>query len=168
VTQLTINSDDLGLLVLCSLRYAMGRKSYITAAVADIIEARWNELSPNDKVNILRDLERSLGLAADAGQTLGMTMDDSMWRGLLERLNARVKDAKREALPIPHKNKVCLGDIWEYGTTGTKSLYQATKLLKDPDGAMLSTIYNGQVQDFGGVLIEWEQLFEHGRLIHRA
>lgn len=90
MTQLTINSDDLGLLALCSLRYAMGRKSYITSSVAEIIEARWNEFSSNDKVTILRDLERALGLASDAGQPLGMTMDDSMWRGLLDRLKAKV------------------------------------------------------------------------------
>lgn len=86
---LAISSDELGLLVLCALRYAMGRKSYITSSIAEIIETRWDDFTSNDKVTILRDLERALSFASDSGKSLGMSMDDAMWRGLLERLKAR-------------------------------------------------------------------------------
>lgn len=83
-----LSADDLGLLLVCSLRYAMGRRSYITALIAEKIEAHFSNLSASDRVVILRDLRQSLQHAEGAGRMLGDAMDDKVWRDLLVKLEA--------------------------------------------------------------------------------
>lgn len=69
---------------------------------------------------------------------------------------------------LPHGSKVCLGDTWVYpSASGKQWTYRATKLVKEPDGVLLSTILNGQVDSFAGMLTTWKDLFQNGWLLHR-
>lgn len=81
--------QDLGLLLLCSLRYAMGRKSYVTSSIAETIEYHWDDLNARDHMTILADLRGELERAERAGQFLGMEMDHKMWRDTYNRLTNR-------------------------------------------------------------------------------
>ena len=88
---MNLHYSDVGLLLICSLRYALGRSSYVTSAIAEIVEKNWLGLSVSDKEVILRDIREALAEAEKAGRKLGMDMDDRMWRALVERLGQGVE-----------------------------------------------------------------------------
>jgi hypothetical protein len=88
VDEVALPIGDVGHLLVCSVRYALGRLSYITSTIAEMVERRWSILSENDRQVILRDIKEALADTEKAGRKLGMDMDDRMWRSLLLKLEA--------------------------------------------------------------------------------
>jgi hypothetical protein len=79
---------DLGLLLICSLRYSLGRSSYVVGMMAEMIEQHWPKLTVSDRQVIIRDVREALEEAHNRGNTLGMEMDDRTWRELLLKLES--------------------------------------------------------------------------------
>lgn len=51
-----LNKDDFNTLVICSVRYALGRMTYIVSTVCDIIAQNFNHLTENTKTVILDNI----------------------------------------------------------------------------------------------------------------
>lgn len=74
-----------GLMALAAVRYCLGRQTYIVGDCADWLRQVWDELSPNMRAVIQRDVEREFQLddeARAAGKEykpLGMDMDRAQW-----------------------------------------------------------------------------------------
>ena len=66
-------------ILICAVRYALGRMSYIVGVVAEYVAVKQPELS---KECIKEELERY----HKCGHTLGMECDERTWVRLLERL----------------------------------------------------------------------------------
>ena len=86
-----MNQDDLDTLVICSVRYALGRMSYVVGDVARI--AATAAISDHARDVILRDLREAFDRDAVRGQdpdalrsSLGMECDREEWQGLYKRL----------------------------------------------------------------------------------
>ena len=73
-------------IIICAVRYALGRMSYITGIVAEYVASKKDELSEQCKAIIIRDIETEYALYRSMGQTLGMECDERTWLRLLEVL----------------------------------------------------------------------------------
>lgn len=78
-------------ILICAVRYALGRMSYIVGIVCEYVAVKQPELSQNCINIIIRDIEEELKRYHDAGQTLGMECDERTWVRLLERLKGGAK-----------------------------------------------------------------------------
>ncbi len=63
---------------ICSLRYALGRRTYITGVVADFIIDKLDELTPKTKSVMIRDIESC--------DDYGDDCDKESWINLLNKL----------------------------------------------------------------------------------
>jgi len=76
-----MNNKELNDLMVCSFRYAMGRRTYIASTISDILIKHKEELSTQSKESILRDIQRALN-----ANNYGMDMDKEVWVKLQEEL----------------------------------------------------------------------------------
>lgn len=74
------------MILICAVRYALGRMSYIVGVIAEYVAVKQPELSKECINIIIRDIEEELKRYHDAGQKLGMECDERTWLRLLERL----------------------------------------------------------------------------------
>ena len=73
-------------ILICAVRYALGRMSYIVGVVCEYVAVKKPGLSKECINIIIRDIEEELERYHDAGQTLGMECDERIWLRLLETL----------------------------------------------------------------------------------
>lgn len=66
-------------ILICAVRYALGRMSYIVGVVCDYVKSKRNELSDNCKNIIIKDIEEQLEFYHRAGHALGMGYDETQW-----------------------------------------------------------------------------------------
>lgn len=74
------------LIIICSVRYALGRMSYVVGEVCSHVATKQHELSKECINVIIRDIEEELQRYHDVGKTLGMECDEQNWLWLLENL----------------------------------------------------------------------------------
>lgn len=81
-------------ILICAVRYALWRMSYIVDVVAEYVALKQPELSKECINIIILDIEEELKRYHDVGQTLGMECDERTWLRLLETLK-REQEAVR-------------------------------------------------------------------------
>ena len=81
-------------ILICAVRYALGRMSYIVGEVAQYVFFKRGALSDQCKNIIIRDIEEELERYHAAGQTLGMDCDERTWKNLLEALKGEIDERK--------------------------------------------------------------------------
>ena len=52
------NMKDKTFLLMCTVRYCLGRKSYAVGWVRDLLIRHWNEIPKNDRKTILEDIKK--------------------------------------------------------------------------------------------------------------
>ena len=73
-------------ILICAVRYALGRMSYIVGEVAQYVFCKRKTLSKECIDIIIRDIEEELKRYNAAGYKLGMDCDERTWKNLLEAL----------------------------------------------------------------------------------
>lgn len=81
-------------ILICAVRYALGRRSYIVGYVTEYVKYKIKALSKECINIIIRDIEEELERYHNAGQTLGDDCDEKDWCRLLELLKAGGIDAE--------------------------------------------------------------------------
>jgi hypothetical protein len=81
-----LRDEDLWVLLLCSLRYAMGRASYVTGEVADMIRRYKSHLTAPQRAQIAGEIRTAVRDAHNGGGFLGMKMDEDGWVRLAEEM----------------------------------------------------------------------------------
>ena len=76
-----ISEDDLNTLLVCSARYAVGRRTYITGVIADIIKANVEYIDQHTAHHILEEIE-----LARQHDNLGDYCDVVEWEGVEKAL----------------------------------------------------------------------------------
>ena len=79
-----ITHDEI--IIICAVRYALGRMSYMVGDVCKHVELKRKELSRECIGAIIRDIEDELKRYHEVGHTLGMECDERRWYKLLEIL----------------------------------------------------------------------------------
>lgn len=78
-------------IIICAVRYALGRMSYIVSIVCEYVASKHRELSPECIAIIVRDIEEDIELSHKMGRMCGMECDEREWLRLLELLKTRVE-----------------------------------------------------------------------------
>lgn len=73
-------------ILICAVRYALGRRSYIVGVVCEYVTFKRKTLSKECTNIIIRDIEEELVRYHKAGQTLGDDCDERDWCELLKLL----------------------------------------------------------------------------------
>jgi hypothetical protein len=76
-----MNNMELNDLLVCAFRYALGRRSYITYTISDLLVRHKDKLFAQSKKSILRDIKRAFDT-----NNYGMEMDKEVWQKLKEEL----------------------------------------------------------------------------------
>ena len=87
---MTICDDHLWPLLLCTIRYAMGRSSCIVGDACDYYRTYRAHLAPHQRAQIGREILEALRFEEGLGKTLGMDMDHREWRRLAQEIAAQV------------------------------------------------------------------------------
>ena len=83
-------TDDEQILI-CAVRYALGRMSYIVGVVCQYVTYKRKTLSKECINIIIRDIEDEMKRYHKAGEYLGMKCDERNWCELLDILKKEVK-----------------------------------------------------------------------------
>lgn len=81
----TIDQDpETGVIALCAVRYALGRRTYMPSLVADWLKRHWNCLTEQNQRSILRDVDDEFKRAEELEDfsTIGDPCDINTWRNL--------------------------------------------------------------------------------------
>lgn len=77
-------------ILICAVRYALGRQSYIVGVVADYVNGVKEQISDHCRDILVRDIQEEIEFYHKMGTTCGMDIDERRWQNLLEAL----KDVK--------------------------------------------------------------------------
>ena len=78
-------------IIICAVRYALGRMSYVVSVVCGYVAGKHRELSPECIAIIVRDIEEAVELSHKMGRMCGMEGDERAWLRLLKLLKTRVE-----------------------------------------------------------------------------
>lgn len=76
-------------ILICAVRYALGRMSYMVSIVCEYVASKHRELSPECIAIIVRDIEEDIELSHKMGRMCGMECDEREWLRLLETLKKK-------------------------------------------------------------------------------
>lgn len=79
-----VKNNDLWIMLICTVRYAMGRASYITSLTADLYQKYKEALTVQQRLQIAREIQIAVGLAVKDGRLLGDSIDHANWQRLAE------------------------------------------------------------------------------------
>ena len=79
-------------IIICAVRYALGRRSYIVSEVCQYVANKKTDLSKNCIKCIIRDIEEEFKLYRELGRTLGDYCDERCWEKLLGLLKKEVNN----------------------------------------------------------------------------
>jgi len=85
---LSITADKLGILLVCSVRYAMGTRSYMPTVVTGAVNGFLKQLNVENLRTILRDIREADSLG-------DKHIDEPLWLDLADRIDGEL--AGREA-----------------------------------------------------------------------
>ena len=88
-------------IIICAVRYALGRMSYIVWDVAKYVELKRKELSRECIEAIVQDIEIGFKRYHEVGHTLGMECDEKLWTRLLELLKTEKENKWQESMKNP-------------------------------------------------------------------
>lgn len=73
-------------ILICAVRYALGRQSYIVGVVAEYVNRIKGKLSKECRDIIIRDIGEDIAFYHNRGTTCGMDIDERTWLNLKEAL----------------------------------------------------------------------------------
>ena len=73
-------------ILVCAVRYALGRMSYVVGDVCGYVKSKKETLSEHCKDVLIKDIEKDLDTCHRLGIPCGMECDDRDWSELLEVL----------------------------------------------------------------------------------
>lgn len=73
-------------ILICAVRYALGRQSYIVGFVAEYVTLKRKTLSHQCTDTIIQDIEEEFAFYHRQGRTCGMEYDERTWTNLLKVL----------------------------------------------------------------------------------
>lgn len=85
-----VSAVDAWEMLLSTIRYSMGRQTYMSGYSVDLYERYRDALTPKQKRQIRDEVQRAIDLAHKAGGTLGAACDERDWQRLVLAIDAEV------------------------------------------------------------------------------
>jgi hypothetical protein len=96
---IAISLDDLWMMVLSTVRYSMGRRSYIVGWCCDDLLKHYCEyLLDHQIVQIADEIERELRFCEARGETLGTEIDHRRWKEATQWLKEQIELREQEVI----------------------------------------------------------------------
>lgn len=76
--------------MLCSLRYAMGRRSTVVSDIAEDLIQYFHVFDDYQRKQFIREIREELQRAENMGVTLGDPMDHNLWQATADKLESRL------------------------------------------------------------------------------
>lgn len=89
----TVSHEDLYQMLVSHVRYAMGRRSYITSSAVEAVKRYWPHLKTGERDVILRDVKEELSRYERMKALLGDKCDHDGWVALVGWMQEQ-KEAK--------------------------------------------------------------------------
>jgi hypothetical protein len=86
-----VSPDDLWTMLLSTIRYSMGRATYMPSVCADYYEKFKSEFTLEMRRQIYREITEEIARAERLGTTLGMDFDHAVWVNLSNRIRVEEK-----------------------------------------------------------------------------
>lgn len=83
-----VNADDLWTMYLSTLRYSLGRSTYIVTECTRLYNTYKEHFSPSQRSQVAHEIQSELSRAERAGTTVGMDMDHSVWVKFANQINS--------------------------------------------------------------------------------
>lgn len=93
-----VTPDDMWLLLLSTIRYSLGRSSYIVSTCRILYDNYKAYLTIEQRRQIAREVDAELRRCEDRWTTLGMEVDHRTWRQLVTHIDQELSDAPS---PLP-------------------------------------------------------------------
>lgn len=88
---IAVDHNDLWTFLLCTVRYSLGRQSYITGMTADLVRQYRKHLTAEQVAQIAREVDEELAACERRGTTCGHDMDHREWARLVADLRGGPK-----------------------------------------------------------------------------
>ena len=75
-----LETENDGFVVLCAMRYCLGRSSYAPSMMIEWLQAHWHQIDPRDRSIIVRDVREAVS-ASERGRGLISLPYEREWRG---------------------------------------------------------------------------------------
>jgi hypothetical protein len=85
-----IRTEDLWTMLLSTIRYSMGRRSYVTGLTSDLVKLYSQYLEPTELDQIKREVSKEIEVSEQGGRTLGDPPDHEIWKNLVKFLTERI------------------------------------------------------------------------------
>jgi len=89
-SSITITPYKLWVWMLCSLRYAMGRRSSVVSDIAEDLIQYFHVFDTHQRKQFIREIREELERAENMGRTLGDPMDHKLWEETANKLESRL------------------------------------------------------------------------------
>jgi hypothetical protein len=76
----TIHKNDMWTLLLSTIRYSMGRTTYMTSLAPELVLRYKDYLTPRQLSQIADEIEKEIKIYERSGRTLGDPSDHSSWK----------------------------------------------------------------------------------------
>lgn len=81
-----ISQDELSLFLICLLRYALGRRSYVVTDATLKIEKYFHKLTVWERDRVIQEIQEALDAANRGNRHVGDKIDHDAWEACVERL----------------------------------------------------------------------------------
>ncbi len=89
--QIRLSQTNTETLLLCTLRYSMGRQTYMPGEFQDIFQSVEDSLSPRCISQTIDEIRYELRKCEEAGKFLGAEFDHRDWKKFADRLATKFK-----------------------------------------------------------------------------
>ena len=86
--RLNINTSDFWLMFMSTIRYSMGRRTYMPGVCVDLYKKYNYVLDGDQREHIRREIKKELEDATKEGQLLGDKINHQIWENLVEMIDA--------------------------------------------------------------------------------
>ena len=92
---ISIGCNDAWLLLSSTVRYSLGRMTYMSVLASDLVEKYSKALTNGQLLQIIKEIEGTLDKCSRAGKFCGSPLDHKHWREGVAKLRG-VLDAKKQ------------------------------------------------------------------------
>lgn len=85
--KLEVRPDEFYMMLMCSVRYALGRSTYVVQEVADLVKKYGPLLSLSQRSRLLADVREKLEQARVWSGAIGEEVDHRIWQNLVDFLD---------------------------------------------------------------------------------
>lgn len=88
MTDISVHPNDLWTMLLCTVRYSMGRMTYMPSTCVGLYQRYGKALCSRERGQLLKEIQAELDRAHNRGALLGHATDDESWTLLTAQIAA--------------------------------------------------------------------------------